>query len=402
MKKKNKQEYNCVKSFPQCIQWNLGDIPSLGIVNGDYLDTMIYAIVDKLCELSDPLDLSTLSLQCLIDKLNNTEPVPRTIQTVFQLLIDNECTLKDLIDNLQDQINDIKDDNLILDLKCLAQFDVFGNPLPYDLKSVLQSLINELCILKEQVAYLNIVVVDLQTQINNINVTPYTLPIITTCVSPLKSLDQSVKDIATAFCNLKAATGTEAQINTAVGNQCSTFNDEFGDLTGWNLAPANLAQSHSNLELALCDIVARIKAIETTCCGPACDKIKIGFTYSFDFDTRELTLSFTSGAGTFIPSGFVDCGSEFTIKNCTGDIILTSIQPIANNADLVFVIPTGVCIDNLTISIKTQFCLFDGETIIMTCRDCFSKEIQIQSECCVVTNGGDADVTLTYQVTVTA
>ena len=170
MKKKNKIEFNCVKSFPQCIQWNLGDIPSLGIVNGDYLDEMIYAIVNKLCDLSDPLDLSTLSLQCLIDKLDITEPTPRNIQTIFQLLINNDCSLKDLIDNLQDQINDINTSTLVLDLKCLAQFDVYGNPLPYDLKSVLQSLINEVCSLRTEVNYLNVVVVDLQTQINNINV----------------------------------------------------------------------------------------------------------------------------------------------------------------------------------------------------------------------------------------
>lgn len=389
-----------MKSFPQCIQWNLGNIPSLGISNGDTLDSIVYAIVDKLCDLSDPLDLSTLSLQCLIDKLDVTEPVPRTIQTVFQLLIDNDCTLKDLIDNLQVQIDELENDNLILDLKCLAQFDIYGNQLPYDLKSVLQSLINELCTLKEQVAYLGTVVVDLQTQIDGIDVTPYTLPIITTCVSPLKSLDVSVKDIATAFCNLKAATGTETQIQSAVANQCSTFNDEFGGLTGWNLAPANLAQSHSNIELALCDILTRLKTIEIGCCGPSCDKIKIGFIHSFDFDTRELTISFTSGAGTFIPSGFVDCGSEFTIKNCTGDVVLTSIQSITNNGDVVFTIPTGTCIDNLTVSIKTQFCMYDGETVILTCRDCFSKEIQVQNECCIVTNSGDEDVTLTYQISV--
>ena len=403
MKKKNKIEFNCVKSFPQCIQWNLGDIPSLGIVNGDYLDEMIYAIVNKLCDLSDPLDLSTLSLQCLIDKLDITEPTPRNIQTIFQLLINNDCSLKDLIDNLQDQINDINTSTLVLDLKCLAQFDVYGNPLPYDLKSVLQSLINEVCSLRTEVNYLNVVVVDLQTQINNINVTPYVLPTVNTCISNGRRLDLSSGDIATSLCSLRNATGTEIQLQTAVGNGCSSLNSQFGGLTGWNLSPSNLAQSYSNLQLAFCEVLNRLIAIEQTCCAPSCDKITLGFISSFDSDSRELTLSFTSGAGTFIPSGFVDCGSEFTIKNCVGDTILTSIQSIANDADLIFLLPNGTCIDNLTISIKTKFCLSDtAGNIILTCRDCFSKEIQLVGDCCVLTNPNDEDVTLIYQTTVLA
>lgn len=399
MKKKNKQEFDCVKSFPQCIQWNLGNIPSLSIVNGDYLDDIVYAVVNKLCELSDPLDVSSLSLQCLIDKLDNTEPTPKTIQTILQLVIDNECTLKDLIDNLQSQINDISGSTLTLNLKCLAQYDVYGNPLPYDTKSVLQSLINELCILKTQVAYLSTVVVDLQNQIDAIDVTPYVLPTVTNCISTSKRLDLSLGEVATSLCNLRTATGTESQLQIAIGNQCSNFNTQFSTITGWNSSPSNLAQSYSNLELAFCNLLTRVIAIEQTCCAPSCDKIKIGFNHSYDYDTRELTLSFTSGAGTIIPSGFEDCGSEFTIKNCSGDVILVSVQPIAADAELVFVLPQGSCIDDLTISIKTKFCLFDIETVILTCRDCVSKDIKIQGECCVLTNTNEEDVVLIYEIT---
>lgn len=401
MKNKNKQDINCVKSFPRCIQWNLGDIPSLGINDGDYLDDLIYAIVNELCTLSDPLDLSTLSLQCLIDKLDVTEPTPRTIQTVFQLLIDNDCSLKDLIDNLQEQINNINGSTLVLDLKCLATFDGFGNPLPYNEQTVLQKLINELCALKDQIAYLNIVVVDLQTQINNINVTPYTLPTVTTCISAGRRLDLSSQDIATSLCNLKNATGTEIQLQSAVGQQCSNFNTEFGDISGFILNPSNLAQSYSNLQLAFCNVLSRLIAIEKTCCAPSCDKIKIGFIYNFDYESRELTLSFTSGSGMVIPSGFEDCGSEFTIKDCSGDVILTSTQPIVMDGDLIFILPSGICINNLNISIKTKFCLKDNnENVILTCRDCYSKDITIQSECCVLTNPNEDDVILTYQISI--
>lgn len=139
MKNKNKEEINCIKSFPQCIQWNKGDIPSLGITNGDYFDDIVYAIAEKICECCGDTDLSSLSVQCLYENLlvNDTRPVPvpPTLLWVLQLLIDNDCRLKDLIDGLQNQINDITNTGLVLDLKCLAVFDAYGNPLPYDQKA---------------------------------------------------------------------------------------------------------------------------------------------------------------------------------------------------------------------------------------------------------------------------
>lgn len=382
MKQKNKEESNCVKSYTQCIQWNLGDIPSLGITNGDYMDELVYAIVNKLCELSDPLDLSTLSLQCLIDKLNNTEPIPRTIQTVFQLLIDNECSLKDLIDELQNQINDINSTSLTLNLKCLAQYDVYGNPLPYNVQSVLQSLIDEICPLKDTVAHLSTVVVDLQTQINNINVTPYELPSITTCISANKVLDVSVKDIATSLCNLRNATGTEIQLQTAMANQCPNFNNQFGNIVGWNLAPVNLAQSYSNLELAFCDVLNRLIIMETTCCGPTCDKIKLGFSVEVDRDLKQMTFCFTSGAGTYIPYGFYDCGSVITITDEAGNVAAPQTTVISQDGCV-----SGISYSSLTgkiffVSIKTKFCLKDREgNLILTCQDCLNKTIDISAEC---------------------
>lgn len=392
MKQKNKDEFNCIKGYTQCIQWNLGDIPSLGISNGDYMDDMIYAIVQKLCDLSDPLDLSTLSLQCLIDKLNNTEPVPRTIQTIFQLLIDNECSLKDLIDNLQAQINDINSSGLVLNLRCLAQYDVYGNPLPYDIKSVLQSLIDEVCLLKDEVIHLNNIVADLQVQINNIDVTPFELPIITTCISANKSLDVSVKDVATSLCNLRNATGTEVQIQSAMAQQCSNFNNQFGNISGWNPAPINLAQSYSNLELAFCDLLGRVIVMETTCCGPTCDKIKIGFGVEVDRDLKEITFNFTSGAGTYIPFGFYDCGSSITITDEQGNVATPTITTITQEGSI-----SGISYASLTgkiffVSIKTKFCLKDREgNLILTCQDCLNKTIDISMECpvCKVCVVGD-------------
>lgn len=396
MKKKNREEFNCIKSYPQCIQWNLGDIPSLGIENGDYLDTMVYAIANKLCDCCGETDLSGLSLQCLVDKLGVTEPVPRTIVTVLQLLIDNDCTLKDLIDNLQDQINDINQTNLVLDLKCLAEFDVYGNPLPYDLQSVLQKLISELCLLKDEVIRLGAVVIDLQDQIDAINIVPYELPTITTCVSANKKLDISVKDVATSLCSLRNATGTEVQLQSAMAFQCANFNQQFGTIVGWNPAPVNLAQSYANLEIAFCDVLNRLIIMEQTCCGPTCDKIKIGFGVEVDKDLKELTFCFTSGAGTYIPFGFYDCGSVITITDEEGNVATPQSTVITQEGCISGISYSSLVGKIFTVSIKTRFCLKDRDgNIILTCQDCLNKTIDTSAECPVCKVCVESDKTAT-------
>jgi hypothetical protein len=398
MKDKNKKDFGCVKSFPQCIQWNLGDIEVLDIKNGDYLDEIIFAIACKIKEVTEPLDLSTVSIQCILDKFDAVEPATKTIQTILKLIIENECKLKDLIDALQDQING-DSPALILNLRCLAEEDAYGNTLPYNEQTVLQSLINEVCSLKDSVSYLNSKAIDLQNQIDAI--VPYTEPNVTSCLYTSRPLSQAVGIISNNFCDFTTKIGTTNQIDTAIGKQCSSLNALFSGDPNFIQIPVTLAESNNNQWMAICNILNRVAAIEATCCAPSCDKIKLGFIYSYDYESRELTLSFTSGSGTFIPTGFVDCGSEFTIKNCTGDIIVTSLQPIENNADLIFILPSGVCIDTLTISIKTKFCLSDSNNqVIITCRDCFTKTINIQGECCTLTNPNEENVLLTYSTVV--
>ncbi len=406
MKQKNKEEFNCIKSFPQCIQWNKGDIPSLGIVNGDYLDDIVYAITDKLCDCCGDIDVSSLSLQCIYDKIRtNDTPISNpTLLTVLQLLIDNDCTLKDLIDNLQNQINDISGDTLVLNLKCLAKEDSFGNPLPYDLKSVLQDLISELCLLKDQVIELFTITGDLQDQIDAINVIPYELPVITTCISPLRRLDLSLTDVASSLCSFRSSVGTEAQIAGAMANQCSNFNTQFGSIPGFNPFPTNLAQSYSNMELAICNMLTRLIAIESTCCAPSCDKIKLGFISDFDSDNEEVTLTFTFGAGTEIPTGFTDCGTTLRITDKNGLFIDYSSLNIAQNAIVGPLSISGLASGLLTFNFKTKFCLSDTNgQIVLTCQDCVEKTVNYNSSgCCTVINGGTQEIVVIYSTQISS
>jgi hypothetical protein len=80
LSKVTKNTGNCVTSFASCVKWDREDIPSLGIKNGDFLDDITFIIADKLTELLTPLDLSTISLQCLISKgLITQEPLTKNM-----------------------------------------------------------------------------------------------------------------------------------------------------------------------------------------------------------------------------------------------------------------------------------------------------------------------------------
>ena len=119
MEKKNSKKYDCIKTNVTCVEWNLPPIPCLGIETGDMLDDVTFAIVDKLCNSIGSTDLSEIDLQCILDRLDLTEPSTRTIASLLQLAFDNDCRLYDLIQEVRDLITN--DTPLSLDLKCLAQ-----------------------------------------------------------------------------------------------------------------------------------------------------------------------------------------------------------------------------------------------------------------------------------------
>lgn len=387
----------CVTSFTNCIKYDGQDIPCLGIKNGDYINQVVCTIVDKICEVSQPQDLSTLSITCLIEKFTNiSEPLSKTVLSYLQLLVNNQCTLKDLIDAINLRIDGITNKSLILDLKCLGVGD---GSIQYEEQTVLQILINETCAHRLHLTTIDGRIVDLQTQINNIPV--YTEPKVSSCLFTNKTTSQAVVLFSNDYCVYKPKVGTISDIDIAISRQCDDLAALFATDSNFTQNPQSLANSVNNLWIAFCNLSDRVKAIETTCCAPSCDKIKLGYIHAFDAETRELSLSFTSGSGTIIPNGFVDCGSEFIIKDCEGNIILATIKTISTLSDVVFNIPTGYCINNLTISIKTNFCLKDANNnIIMSCKDCYSKTIKIQSECCSIKNTDDQDIIITYTTTI--
>lgn len=403
MKSKNNIRSGCVNSnSTDCTLWSGPDIPCIGIEAGMNVTEVEKAIACKVCDLADSLDVSELDLTCLIEQ-TTTDPDNRDVKLILQLLLDNQCSLKELIDAIdQDGGGSVE---LNLNLKCLKKFDEFENEIPQDLNQTLQSIVNQVCASKDDITALQAQADDLQDQIDNLPPPPdpFEEPVISTCVTVAKPVSESVILLSSDYCAHKNAVGTTAQIQASLAKQCENLNSELGAETGWNLAPQNLAQTISNMWITICNLRNRIRAMETTCCAPSCDKIKLGFTADFDLDNAEVSLNFISGAGTLIPSGFEDCGSVLTITDKNGISLEYQSLDISQGSTIGPLSLSGLAAGTLNFNIKSKFCLIDtDDSVILTCQDCINKDLDYAGgACCSIRNIGSAPVTIIYTVPVT-
>lgn len=394
MNNKHNYDRTCVTVFPRCIVWDLGDIPCLGIKTGDTLDEITFAITKKICEISQPLDLSSVSAQCLKDKLGIDLPLNNTISSYLQLIIDNQCKLVDLIVAIQDQLNSLSNTSLTLNLRCLTPFDPGGNPLAYNVQSVLQILVNEACDIRNSIVGLNGAITALNIRINNLPA-PYVEPSIGgTCLyAGLKPLNQALIIFATDYCTYKSNVGTVIEIQTAIGRQCNGLNTLFNSNPNFIQTPLNLSNTINNQWVTICNLLGRISTLEDCACKKSCDDIKIGFITTFN-DNNTVTLSFTSGAGSNIPLGFTDCGSILTIKNDNGVSTLPINVIVAQNGDTVDV-DISMFEDGsyLTFDLNSKLC---GNGL--TCEKCVSKVVRNTTGCCLITNSGAQTISITYKI----
>lgn len=385
----------CVDSIPSnCVPWNGPSIPCLGLCRGDNVSEIIVKLATKICEVAEPYDLSSLTLQCALDIFDRDEPATRTINSVLQLLIDNECSLKDLIDNLQTQITALGHTTFIVDLKCLAEYDSYGNPLPYTQQTVAQSLINEICSIKTTVAYLSGKVVDLQNQLDNIDLNPViNEPSITTCINPsLLPASSQIKAVATDLCSYKSLLGSGADIATTLSRVCPDWNTKFQSEQGWIPSPINFMQEMNNYFIVMCNIITRVETIENTCCAPSCSDVLINF--SIDVDSDQIILRFRDLDGTQIPTGWVNNGSTMTITDPLTNQTTTFAVPVAQGYESGTISLSGFTKGH-TLLFTLQANMKNGT---YTCAKLVNQSWKYTTDsCCVITNNGSDNATIFYQ-----
>lgn len=375
MKDKNKNIDNsgCIQTNASCVIWNLPPIKCLGIKTGDRLDTVTFAIVEKICNSMGNTDLEDIELQCILDKFDINEPSERTIVSLLQLAFDNECALYDLIQEVKALIQD--DTKLTLDLKCLKQLDSYGNQIDYTEQTVLQSLINSVCILFSNLESISASILSINQRIDDLPA-PYTEPNLTTCLSGTpRTSSQTLQLLASDYCAYKPKVGTVGEIDAAIGAQPTVVDVTDPLFNNSDLInPVNsLANSDQNQWVFLNSLFTRIKQLEACACKFKCSDIKLMFNVEDQEDGNQVVLNFSGDYGNFIPDSFdVDTDSTITFidKNKsqktytipTGDTDTLNTEWVSPSYDISMLDLTGM------LTIKVCVKLKDTETDQICCK----------------------------------
>lgn len=393
MKAKN-QSRSCPDVMSnECIVWQGGDVPFLHIENGDSLNFAEKNIADGLVEVYSKIDMSEIDMHCIEDKCAQ-KCKDTTLKGVIQTLFDNQCCLNDLINNttggtITPTIN--------VNMRCLTKFDDFGNVIPQNLDQSVQSIVNQVCQTVTDVVGIKDQLNDLQDQVDAINTTPQTPPEInvTTCLTSLRPISQTVPIVAQAICDFKTLIGDVTDVSQAMAQQCANLNSTFSGVDGWNTSVSNLAQSFGNLWILACNLSSRLTLIENNCCKVTCDDVKVGFDVQVDPSGTGVFLKFTAGAGTDIPNTFTDAGSSVTFTDKDGNYVTYPLV-ISNNANQGSFDLSGLNVsDPITISV-TAILGTDG----LTCEKCVTRLYTLSNTSCpvcqVTAAGTQGSVTIAY------
>jgi hypothetical protein len=397
MKKlQNCEVENCIPTPSSCVEWNGGSIDYLGICDGDSLNTLIWEIINKLEDIAGD-DLSQFDIDSLLDICNQQAPTEVTIISILNLLKNNQVCLKDFIDTLSERLDDLfQNTGVTVNLKCYAEFDNLGNALSITRETLDQLIIDNLCNQKLRIETLEGKVISLQSQIDNINndVTVDELSFGTCINASILPTSTQVINSALAFCDLEEATGDSTDIASALSFTPADMNAEFGLLPGWILTPQNWAENYNNLLIAFGNVWERVQFMEENCCALTCDDIELGFSAVYNEDADGVIISFTFGAGTSIPAGFIDDGSFGTITDVDGNSVDFNIV-ISNNSTQEVIISGLNTTDELDISITAIL-----STDSLTCQKCLSRKLNSAAcaYCEICAEGAEgASVVIVYQ-----
>lgn len=379
---------NGARQGSTCVVWTGQPIPALGIEKGDSMTDITCTIAQQIVALAAPLDLSTVSIQCLIDNLDATEPVQRTVATMLQIAYDSTCTLNDTVEGIIAQLDSQNTaSNLALNLGCLATFDTYGNVLPYSEQSVLQSLINTGCSQATTITGLSGNIQTLTASVAALQAIPqYTEPVLSSCLYSSTKTSSALQITAAALCAYQTEVGQVTDIQSAMAKMPSSFTTTYGLTSGWIVNPANLAQSYNNSLIVISNLATAITTIQNTCCNVSCSDVIVDFDIKLSTDRTVATLFFATKSN--VPAGFTEVnpqGDLLTITDGNGNVYTTFINVIQQlaNASGVVINLSGTALDpstDYTFGMTVE--LTNGST---TCVKCVSHIATFKDTCAFCT-----------------
>jgi microcystin-dependent protein len=124
----------------QCVQYTGPEIPLLGICPGDQLSTVEAAIIEKILTFIDGTGVTPADIDIDCDFLNDIIGVlPKNLNNLLQMLVTANCTLRELITEIEEQISN----NPTFNPGCLT-----GLPASPTRDDILQATVLLVCSLK--------------------------------------------------------------------------------------------------------------------------------------------------------------------------------------------------------------------------------------------------------------
>lgn len=301
MKPLNLDNRPCSPISSNCVIWQGPDIPCINLCSGDTVSDVVFKLATELCIIMDQLNVSNYDLSCL--ELNACPP--KDFQVLIQLLITKICEANGVV------VDTTKASGCPDCVVSVAICFVEGTQTTMQLVDYVQMIANRVCSILSQIeainnelVIINDTLVDLQYQIDNIPV--YTLPNIPAdCILPAGTypldqvLDALMNDDILGYCSLLTATGTPAQIVSAVLSQCILDGDPSlaslaaGDSPVQSFSTYYAGSWVNNPSLTTTSTIANaIKNIWISICDIYSYVTSLGFIVA---DTNTVNLTYSAG-----------------------------------------------------------------------------------------------------------
>lgn len=390
-------QQGCDPVSSNCVVWQGPDISCINLCKGDSISDVVAKLATELCEIQNSFDISGINLSCL-----ELTTAPTNSQELFQVLVDEICSLGSRCDSLESGSGSGSTSEIIATLPACLQYTNAQNDLVTQLPidEYAELVAAKVCDIIADITIINTQISDHETRITNLENSTgsdYTTPQITpSCVLPSvpTDIDVVLDELEDQFCTLDTVLGGSTSLLASTTYQCDLLSTDtqlggsgtMSSLEGWVTPVTSVADSLTNMWLTICDMRAAIKDIQTNCCtGATCNDVIFSAFGSYANDT--ITLNF---GGSVIPAGFSECnvaGNSVIITDAASNsysATVSVIDALAGNDTETIDISGSQLSDVSNYMVTIILCVTDGD---ITCEKVLSFEVVNDASSCSVPTG---------------
>jgi hypothetical protein len=279
MKPLNYDNSPCSPISSNCVIWQGPDLPCIKLCKGDTISDVVEALALELCGILDILDIKNYDLTCF----DITACGPKDFVTLIQFLIDRICALEN-IDTTLARSGAVSTRSSSADLTgcpdcvvSVAPCFVIGTQTTMQLVDYVNAIGLRICSIITDISNINLQISNLLIRVTALEDTPppaIPIPsIVINCnIGTLLSgnsysldivLDQLINNTTNGYCSLMGVLGTISQIGTSLVPDCS-FSTDITSNPNWTATPTTLAESITNIWIALCQITSTPLSVQDT------------------------------------------------------------------------------------------------------------------------------------------